>query len=192
MGAETISDERKIIILVTCSSLIPLKRVERLPAVLAKLERGGYKIRWICFGDGSERKKIEDSCHRLLKDTEVIFKGNVENREVLRFYKEEEVDIFINLSTTEGLPVSIMEAMSFGIPVLATDVGGTSEIVDDGVGELVDRDSSVEKISQKTIALLLIDGEKNVMMREHIRTVWLKRFSADKNYVNWCEMLIGS
>ena len=183
MGAETISDERKIIILVTCSSLIPLKRVERLPAVLAKLERGGYKIRWICFGDGSERKKIEDSCHRLLKDTEVIFKGNVENREVLRFYKEEEVDIFINLSTTEGLPVSIMEALSFGIPAIATNVGGTSEVVETGyTGILLKSDFLDHELEEAIIRIVTADDESKKRLRIYCRKFWEQYFNNIVNY----------
>lgn len=52
-------------------------------------------------------------------------------------YSEHPVDVFINLSTNEGVPVSIMEAISFDIPIVATDVGGTSEIVTDETGILV-------------------------------------------------------
>ena len=46
--------------------------------------------------------------------------------------------MFINLSSSEGIPVSIMEAQSFGIPVIATNVGGSGEIVVSETGVLVD------------------------------------------------------
>jgi len=47
------------------------------------------------------------------------------HNDVLNYYASNPVDVFINTSSSEGLPVSIMEAMSFGIPVIATNVGGT-------------------------------------------------------------------
>jgi glycosyltransferase involved in cell wall biosynthesis len=53
------------------------------------------------------------------------------------FYLTQPVDVFVNASTTEGVPVSIMEAMSFGVPVVATDVGGTGELVNSRNGALL-------------------------------------------------------
>ncbi len=49
--------------------------------------------------------------------------------DLMLFFKENSVDLFINASITEGTPVSIMEAISCGIPIIATDVGGNPEIV---------------------------------------------------------------
>jgi len=46
----------------------------------------------------------------------------------------------MNLSETEGIPVSIMEAQSAGVPILATNLGGTSEIVNNENGFLVEKD----------------------------------------------------
>lgn len=57
--------------------------------------------------------------------------------QVMNYYKEHHFDVFINMSTNEGVPVSIMEAASFGIPIIATNVGGTSEIVQPSVGMLL-------------------------------------------------------
>ena len=124
-------------------------------------------------------------------DSHVMFMYRQPNKAVLDFYRTHHVDLFINLSVYEGLPVSIMEAMSFGIPVLATDVGGTSEIVIDGVGELVDKNSSIEEIANKAIKIILTDGNRNKIMREHIKKVWKINFYAEKNYTDWCGMLIG-
>ena len=56
--------------------------------------------------------------------------GNVDNSEILHYYESNKIDLFINSSDSEGIPVSIMEAMSFGIPCIARDVGGNSEIVE--------------------------------------------------------------
>ena len=59
------------------------------------------------------------------------------NEEVMEYYKNNLVDLFVNMSESEGLPVSMMEAMSFGVPVIAPDVGGIKEIVDENSGWLL-------------------------------------------------------
>ena len=56
--------------------------------------------------------------------------------------------MFINVSSTEGIPVSIMEAMSFGIPVIATAVGGTPEIVNNENGYLLSKDPSAKELAE--------------------------------------------
>ncbi|MBL3200697.1 glycosyltransferase, partial [Klebsiella pneumoniae] len=55
--------------------------------------------------------------------------GTVPHETIISFFAANPVHLFLNLSTMEGIPVSIMEAISFGIPVVATDVGAVSEIV---------------------------------------------------------------
>ena len=57
------------------------------------------------------------------------FLGNLPHDTVLQYLKTEPVDLMLNTSSSEGVPVSIMRAYSHGIPVVATDVGGNSEIV---------------------------------------------------------------
>ncbi len=57
-------------------------------------------------------------------ETRIVLRGGISNAEVFQFYRDNKVDLFVNASTSEGLPVSIMEAISFGIPSIATNVGG--------------------------------------------------------------------
>jgi len=76
------------------------------------------------------------------------FLGRLDHVEVFSYFKNNPVDVLINTSSSEGLPVSIMEAMSFGIPIIATDVGGTSEPVTDKTGILIPGDCSPEDVSE--------------------------------------------
>ena len=79
------------------------------------------------------------------------------NFEILDFYKNNYIDLFINLSYSEGIPVSIMEAMSYSIPTLATNVGGVSELVNEDNGVLVERDSIAEEITSDILKFIKLD-----------------------------------
>ena len=77
----------------------------------------------------------------------MVIYGAFSNREVFDFYKSHPVDFLINVSNNEGIPVSIMEAHSFSIPVVATNVGGTSEIVNEENGILLPADPDTGELA---------------------------------------------
>lgn len=134
-------------------------------------------MEWIHFGDGPERSRIEQMARPGQGNLRIHMMGNVPNEMVLEFYRGKPVSAFVNLSTTEGLPMSIMEALSFDIPVLATDVGGVSEIVGEerGSGALVRVDASIEEILGTLRGLLENRGAL------HPRRVWETLCDASKN-----------
>lgn len=101
--------------------------------------------------------------------------------QVMNYYKEHHFDVFINMSTNEGVPVSIMEAASFGIPIIATNVGGTSEIVQPSVGMLLSSNPTIDEIC-KTIEEVL---SGNYSPREF----WKTHYSAEGNYKRFAQFL---
>lgn len=128
-GAVTRAGRTDVTTIVTCSSIIPVKRVARVVAAAEALSAGG-PVRWVHFGDGPLMGELRDRVAPVAHPGLVIeLRGSVANADVLEFYRSTRVDVFVNVSASEGVPVSIMEAMSFGIPVVATAVGGTPEIV---------------------------------------------------------------
>ena len=89
----------------------------------------------------------------------------------------------MNVSLNEGLPVSIMEAISFGIPVIATDVGGTSEIVRDGFnGYLLSKDFSDEDFAALLSRVYNMKDAEYETLRTNARAFWERNFDASKNY----------
>lgn len=170
--------EKDAIRIVSCSTLIPLKRVDLIVKSLEIVK--SKKIEWIHFGDGPLFKEIEIQSQKLGENITVCLKGRLDNKAVLQFYKETPIDLFINVSETEGVPVSIMEALSFGIPCFATNVGGTGEIVDDTVGRLVDKDFKIEVLAEfiETAG----ETEKMAKLRVNARKRWAQRCDAEKNY----------
>lgn len=182
---QTKEKDPAVFTLVTCSNIIPLKRVERVAETLALLEQEelGIKIKWYCFGEGELRKAVEEYCYMHLRSTEFFFMGQVENIKLMRFYCSENIDLFVNVSETEGLPVSIMEAFSFGIPTIATRVGGTPEIVLDNInGFLIDKDFTNNELKDFILKYINMSVDQKNSMRKKARECWENKFCAKRNY----------
>ncbi|GEP94783.1 glycosyltransferase [Chitinophaga cymbidii] len=131
--------------IVSCSSLIPIKRVEMIFDAINSLDT--TNIEWIHFGNGPLYKELNaiilENKHQNIS---VQLKGFIDNQDIFQFYKNNYIDLFVNASTTEGVPVSIMEAQSFGIPVIAPNIGGISEIVNQETGFLINNLASSSEI----------------------------------------------
>ena len=86
--------------------------------------------------------------------------------------------------------MSIMEACSFGIPVIATDVGGTSEIVRGGeTGYLLPADFAPEDLAKLLRRQFLAEPEAHERLRSNCRRVWQETFSADVNFARFAQEL---
>lgn len=190
MGMCTKEKESDTVHIVTCSNIIPLKRVSLIAEAVIQLNKEGLDVKWTCIGDGSELEKIKHSMHEACMDDKVDFKGRISNIKVYKFLKTNYVDVFVNASTSEGLPVSIMEAMSFGVPCVATDVGGTGELVNDDCGCLLPSDIDAAKIANavKDVVSRVRNGEP---FRANARKCWKELVSED-NYIKWVAVLEGS
>lgn len=139
--------KRSILTIVSCSSIDENKRIELIISSLANVY--DIDIDWVHFGSGKLLNNIVKIAHERLDNLSNInweIKGFTPNTAIHHFYKTETIDLFINLSKSEGIPVSIMEAMSYGIPTIATNVGGTGEIVNNTNGYLISGTSSSYKI----------------------------------------------
>lgn len=165
--------------------MVKIKRVNLIAELLSLLD--GYKIKWIHFGGGELLNKVMMRANSLLLNTSINFefKGAVTNDTILQFYAETHIDLFINVSSSEGIPVSIMEAMSFSIPVVATNVGGTSEIVNSSNGLMLNVDFSLKEAAQEIIKILSLGKEEKQSIRENAYNTWKLNYNADLNYPNF-------
>ena len=87
------------------------------------------------LGDGQEREKLESLVISYGLEKHIRFLGAIPNAEVYKYLATE--NIYILMSMNEGLPISIIEAMRAGLPVISTKVAGTPEIVKDGFNGLL-------------------------------------------------------
>jgi len=137
---------------VSCSAITEVKRVDLLARTMHVLAQR-RRVRWVHFGDGPLAGSVAELVRELTESAEgrlsVDLRGQTANDRILEFYLSEPVDVFVNVSSSEGVPVSIMEAMSTGIPVVATRVGGVAEIVSEqlGSGETISPDPRPEEVA---------------------------------------------
>lgn len=102
-------------------------------ALRALLSADSPDFRLHIIGDGPERRNLENLCRQLSAGEKVKFYGFFNDPRKLL----EKFDVALLPSLGEGIPLSLLEAMSLGIPALATKVGGIPEIVNDGVNGLL-------------------------------------------------------
>lgn len=174
--------------IVSCSRLEHVKRVSRIVDALCLLDREDIAIEWTHIGSGTDFEAVRKKAESGLRRIKFKFLGDMKNADVMKLYQTSPFDLFLNVSDSEGLPVSIMEGISFGIPAVATDVGGTSEIVKDGVtGRLISSDFTNKQLAA-VIRNFAVNGDMSVS-RESCRKFWEEHFQAIPNYRKLCEFV---
>ncbi len=180
--------------IVTCSFLVEIKRIDKIIDALEILSKKvpNIKFEWNHIGSGVLQSVLKDYAMQKLSKLDNVkynFLGDLENKDVYEFYKNNAVDVFVNVSESEGVPVSIMEAMSCHIPLVAPDIGGVSDmLVDQKNGKLLSEKCKVDELVD---ALSEIEFFKNKTIREKAYEVYLEKYNAKKNYNNFLDTLIN-
>jgi glycosyltransferase involved in cell wall biosynthesis len=104
----------------------------------------------LIVGDGPDRPAVEELSARLGLGGRVRLEG--ERRDVADLLAAS--DVFVLSSRSEGLPVSVLEAMAAGLPVVASDVGGVSELVIDGETGILVRPGDPDRLAEALEGLL--------------------------------------
>ncbi len=168
----------KSLSIVSCAYVRSIKRLDLVPEILKKIT---IPVKWTLIGDGEDLPLIKQLCSDLPHHITVDFKGSLTQVEIYDLYSQQGFTCFLSVSATEGLPISIMEAISFGIPVIATDVGGCSEIVTAATGVLIDK-----AFDTSALATIIEQFEQSEMAtneyREQVKCFWNENFNATNNY----------
>ena len=184
-GAVTPAPEG-IPVIVSCSSFMETKRVHRIPEILDSMK---IPVKWIHIGhSGDMENLVKEAVKKVGSQLEVNFMGQMSNAEVMQFYASNQVTAFINISRSEGLPVSIMEAISFGIPVIATNAGGTREIVTLATGVLIEIAFNAAEVGKLIMDKLGQFNDKGY--RQEVQKFWSKNYDASVNYNYFIESVL--
>lgn len=113
----------------------------------------------VIYGEGKDRKELEKLCRRLEIENKVIFKGIIDNSQVPVVLNQMDVACFGSRLDSESFGVSVVEAMACEVPVIATDVDGFKEVIENAqTGYIVKRDNYKEMAEK--LYLLFLDNEK--------------------------------
>jgi len=177
--------ERNELVIFSCSAVIEIKRVDKIAKVMCALD---IPVKWIHHGEGPEMNAV---CQIIKNGPENVQFISSKNNEDIEDLKKSErdlaADIFINLSSTEGLPVTAIEAMSFGCTLVLNRAGSCEELINPITGVLVEIDEEPIEIAKK-IKALYSSGQTS-SNRVAIRNHWNENFSATENYKKFAQDL---
>ena len=157
---ETSSTRPDVPVILCPANLIPVKGHTYLLEAFAILQSRGVQCSLKLAGQGGLRNKLEKQVKTLHLARHVTFLGQVSHDTLLELYRKGRVNIVVLPSIDmgsnqhEGIPVGLMEAMSYGVPCVSTTTGGIPELLGNGAGILVPpRDSlaiadAIEKLLQ--------------------------------------------
>ena len=176
--------------IISCSRVAPVKRLDLLIDSLKLLRSIGVSFSWTHLGGGELFEHIKARAYKELDFMEVNLPGMISNMQVYEYYKNNYYDVFVNVSSAEGLPVSIMEAASFGIPTIATDVGGSSEIVKNGItGYVLEPHFQTKQLADILKKFALKSSDERQLFHEETRKMWCKKFQAKQNYRKFVDQI---
>lgn len=156
---EQLSLSEEKVTVVTVTRLHPEKNPSDFIRAASIVKRKHGNVQFLVVGDGRLMGELKSMSSELGISDDVIFAG--EREDVPGLLKAS--DIFVLTSLWEGLPVSVLEAMASSLPVVATDVGGTREVIDNGVtGILVPRENPEELAA--AIGTLIENPERRKQM----------------------------
>lgn len=171
--------------ILSASSIDSNKRVDLIAQVAQYLAATGHTVEWTHLGDGGMRPAIDTLLSEGPTGLKVHLAGQVPPSMVHQELTAGGHHVFVNLSLSEGAPVSLMEAQCVGLPVVATSVGGTPEVVPAAFNELVSTSATIAEVGAAVLRAAGRPTVESQMRRDH----WFLRYRADANYSLWANEL---
>lgn len=128
------------------------KSIGDLIMVMSLLKEKMPNLKLLLVGDGPERKNLEDLAKKLRVADNVIFTGFIFGEKLLKTFQAS--DIFVTGSRSENMPLSILEGMSAGLPVIAPSSLGLKEMILDGKNGYLTLPGDLKELSDKIYGLL--------------------------------------
>ena len=162
---------------VSCGKVIPIKQIPLIAQALSQWD--GPPLKWVHIGGGEGEEELKKLCAEKLDCKEnVIYEllGNQTSEEIDKIYQSKGFDAIISASKKEGMPVSLMEAMRYGIPVIAPAVGGIPEMVGPDVGFLYDSADGSMGILDALQKMAALSPTELKQMHENAHRQWNENY----------------
>ncbi|MBU1389742.1 MAG: glycosyltransferase family 4 protein [Proteobacteria bacterium] len=178
------------IIIGSAGRLFPVKDFGLFVDIACVLAAQNRLFHFVIAGDGPERKMLQEKIRERGLQERFELPGHQDD--MFSFYKK--LDVYVNTSTHEGIPMTALEAMSHGIPVVAPYVGGFPEIIVDGeCGHLVgQRDASL--FAEKIFELVCPAQRKKMAIaaRHRAKEFFSQKSMAEKYLQVFDKLLTGA
>jgi len=179
-------DVSNVPLLAVVANLIPLKGHWVLFNAMSLLRDGGFRTNLFVIGDGPEMAPLQGLADELGLTECITFMGQLSRSDLLRMYRVRAVDLVVSSSLErgfgqhEGVPIALVEAMSFAIPVVATDSGSCGELLDGG-HHLLAKSGDAEDLARKILRVLASERayvEASNWCRARVLVEWNSQRSA--------------
>lgn len=176
-----------ILRILSCSFMLPVKRIDLIIDAFYFLK---IPIEWTHIGDGPMYEQLHTKSQRLPSNIKVNFTGFIPSDKIQEYYNGKTIDLFLNVSESEGVPVSIMEAIAAEIPIYATNVGGTGELVNDTIGKLLPADLSPNALAAELETFFHLPIQAKQALKKNTHLVFKKSCNASVLYHDFARFLI--
>lgn len=152
------------------SRMAPVKRIPLMLSLIKEYARRhpNHTINWIHIGDGEEMARVREEASRNCPDNlHIDLRGLLSNKEVHSLLSSIHVDALLLTSESEGAPIVICEALSYGVPVIATDVGGVAELITPATGALLSPTPTNDEFESAILSVLPRLEEMRKAARSH-------------------------
>jgi glycosyltransferase involved in cell wall biosynthesis len=183
--------------IVSIAHLSPVKRIELLLQGFALAVSKGLDAYWTHIGGGRQLAQLRRTTKRLGVTERTRLLGHLGSGDhgVRPHLRSNWYDLSVNVSSSEGLPVALQETLSFGIPAMATAVGGNTELVRLSGGIELPAHPCAEEVADALCRFASIAPEAREAMREAARAAQLRYFDAELNsqhLIAWLDELGSS
>jgi glycosyltransferase involved in cell wall biosynthesis len=168
------------IVLGFCGRLSPEKGVTGLLEAAATLREEGFPIKVMIIGDGPERSVVENVTNAMgLKETVIMAGFREDARELMALF-----DVFVLPSLTEGTPMALLEAMSIGLPVVASAVGEIPALIRSGENGILISPGEADQIVYAVRSIM-----ENSEFRDNLSTAALETIRSRFGLEKWVQKM---
>lgn len=180
----------KVPVVLCVAALIPRKGHGVLLKAMQELKRRGVASELWLAGDGELRERLRQDARAYGLGAQVKFLGSLPHSDLMRLYANGLVTAVALASYHEGIPVSLMEAMSFAVPVVATQAGGIPELLGNGAGFIIAPNDCSAMADALHVLINDVELRRSLGMaaRERVRS----SFSASNSATRMAALLAGN
>ena len=178
--------------LITVGRLAPFKNIDKIILSLIELQSMNSNIyKLIIVGDGPQRKNLEKLVSENKLKELVTFTGQLKKNELNKYYLKS--DIYIQASGYEGLPHTLLEAISHNLSIISTPIGGTNEILENNTNgwtiDLVNGNYPDEKDIARKISYLQENQEEDINKKYKASLLLKKQFNKEINFQEYIKTI---